>query len=79
MDTDLQQLMQYIGKNHETQMAAISDLGREFSEHKGRIEVRVTSVEDSVKDAKKWHNIKIIAAGCMVPLQIIARKFGVPV
>jgi hypothetical protein len=77
MNGDLQQLMEHIGNNHETQMNAIKELAEKFAEHKGRVEARVDHLEEGQKaqDKRQWtHSFVVFAANSLH--HILGAHFG---
>ena len=76
MNGDMQDLMQYIGENHNAQMEAIAALAKEFAEHKGKTEERLNTLEQA--DTRQW-----VVSVCIVPiitiLHFIANKLGIRV
>lgn len=56
MNGDLQQLMEHISAQHNEQMKAINEIGKQFAEHKGNITARVKIIEEQQKtqDNRQW-------------------------
>ena len=64
MPTDLQDLMKYIGDLHNQEMERLSELNGNFSEFKGRIEAKVSSLEDDNKEQSRrqwYHSVAVTA------------------
>lgn len=80
MNGDLQELMEHISGLHNQQMTAISDLGREFSEHKGAVETKLVAIEKEQdnQDRRQWiHSFVVIPV--LALLHGIAHHFGIQV
>lgn len=76
MNGDALEIMTRLGEIHADLKQDIGNVKTEMAGFKGGIEVRVATVEATIKDDKFWGNVKAAAGPFTVALHMAAHKLG---